>query len=247
MPESLSPITQALCRLSMFVWSPVLRSEHPNSLLAQSLPLDCKQLEARKFAFFSPVSPAQGSFRVQALSVAGGPMINGSSFHLVQGSGEVHDCEECCVRPWVGTESASSGLVLEPYASIVNFGHCFLHTVIYMHVPIMHMCNTHAHNLHSLFSQLLLLSSPSALDCLWSYGCYHTLCIHLDLFPSPYNVFHSHSSGPFALLFCLLFLLLSRLLQAPPNRLSIGIQRLTLTVQVLNNGNVQCFPFFFFF
>lgn len=96
------------------------------------------------------------------------------------------------------------------------------------------VCNTHAHNLHSLSSQLSLLSSPSALDCLWSYGCFHTLCIHLDLFPSPYNVFHSHSSGPFALLFCLLFLLLlSRLLQAPPNRLSIGIQRLTLTVQVL--------------
>lgn len=82
---------------------------------------------------------------------------------------------------------------------------------------------------------------------LWTRGCFHILHAYLDLSPSLYNISCIRSSGPFGLSFCFLFLLLlSSLLKAPPNRFSIGIQRLTLAVQMLYNGNVQCFFFLFF-
>lgn len=69
------------------------------------------------------------------------------------------------------------------------------------------------------------------------------LHVCLDLYPCS-NIIHVHSSGPFGLSFCLLFLLLlSRLLEAPPNRFALGTQKLTSAVQMLYKGIVQWFFF----
>lgn len=139
-------------------------------------------------------------------------------------------------------------LVLGPYISIVDFCHCYSITYMYVptHIPehIQGSIHTHVPTITFSLSQLLLLSTPFAPGSLWSYSCFHALQIHLDLIPFPYNIPNIHSSGPWVLSFCLLFLLLlSRLGKAPPNRLSIGIQRLSLAVHYIYNGNVQCFFF----
>ena len=231
----------------------VLRSDHPDPLLACRL------------CHWTISSLKQGNFPALALfpqhSVHSQFMLSqwlGSHWRMVlpftlyqEGVGAWVP-EIRWIWPWVGTESASSGLVLEPYISRVNICPCFsAHSYIYMHVPIMPpwtYTQTHTHKICSLSFlsfYFYLLHCPRFLmeQWLFSYSFYSSWYLSL-----PYNVFQTHSSGPFALSFCLLFLLLlSRLFKAPPNRLSIGIRRLALVLQMLSNGNVQCFLSFSFY
>lgn len=119
MPEMeilpLRSIAQALCQLSVFVSSSVLRSSSPDSLCSFShwtvCNLKCGNLPS--LALF-PQHPALGSCIIPILSVAWEPMINDPLFYFVQERGHVHDHERCCVWciwPWVGTESESSRLL----------------------------------------------------------------------------------------------------------------------------------------
>lgn len=60
----------------------------------------------------------------------------------------------------------------------------FRHSVTYIRMSLSCLPDTHTHNQQPLFSQLLLSFPPSALDSVWSNGCFHTPCIHHGLFPS---------------------------------------------------------------